>query len=76
MNTVRDMKKVAPTCPECKCRLKEFSGRYSHYGNLHALISGRDARGCLCKFAARDLTRFDDGWYHIETTATLNWQKL
>jgi len=53
-NMVRDGKRVAPTCPECGCRLKVIYGErkiwgenayfYSHFEGLDS----RDARGCLC----------------------------
>lgn len=42
---VRDGKKVAPTCPECGCRLTTFEDIYYHWLNKDL---DRDARGHKC----------------------------
>lgn len=48
MNAIRDGKIVAPTCPECGCRLtKAGDGYLSHF--FKDGEAKTDARGCKCK---------------------------
>lgn len=47
--TVRDGKKVWPTCPECGCRLQRVAGFWGHFIGKE---SDNDARGCKCKYVS------------------------
>lgn len=73
---VRDGKKVAPTCPECGCRLEEsYPGDWTHYG--YQWPNDIDAKGHKCPLLDRRFHKFDDGsWRHINMTQTLNWVKF
>lgn len=53
MNSVRNGQKVAPTCPECGCRLGYiwFDNLYVHYMSTESWLSfnpTRDAKNHLC----------------------------
>jgi hypothetical protein len=56
MNTVRDGKKVWPTCPECSCRLDNKGDMFFHFGKDWF----RDARGCKCSYTGLAFLKMGD----------------
>lgn len=58
MYQVRDGQRVAVTCPECGCRLREYYDKWIHFqtGDKY-----RDARGCECSRLYAGL------WFYTET---------
>jgi hypothetical protein len=62
MITVRDGKKVWPTCPECGCRLDIISLSYEDLILAQHFFDGhldKDARGCICPLV-------NETWYGKE----------
>lgn len=77
VRTVRDGKKVVPTCSECGCRLEDTGyGDWVHFGHITNYLSDTDARGCKCSLVNMRFVKFADGWKYTRSTATLGWQSV